>query len=250
MTKELFNTAIKNGKYVSIDVFKPGEGVRCGCVCPECGEKLVSNVTAKKRWQLKREFTNHFSHYDENSTCSGGTGETELHLFAKKVLEENDKLSVSTLSTRNKKLKYYKALSEQAIPVEKFKQKRPDILLYDDSNHIICAIEIVVTNPVKEEKRNLYETSNLRCLAIDLSSYYDKDLESNKKDIRNEILVETKKKEWIWSAAVEETIVRKSSLGSSNNGLFLLVISILVLIFGKPVLKFLKKFFRLKYYVQ
>jgi competence CoiA-like predicted nuclease len=244
MIKELFNTAIKNGKYVSIDVFKPGEGVRCGCVCPECGEKLMSNVTAKKRWQLKREFTNHFSHYDENSTCSGGTGETELHLFAKRVLEENDKLSVPSLSTRNNKLKYCKALSEQAILVEKFKQKRPDILLYDDSNHVICAIEIVVTNPVKEEKRNLYETSNLRCLAIDLSSYYEKDLEFNRKDIENEILVETKKKQWVWSADVEQSIAQKSSSDGSNNGLVLLLMSVLVLIFGKDILKFLKKFFR------
>lgn len=56
MQNTLFNVAIKNGQYVSIDEFAPGQGSNCDCICPECGEPLVSNVTAKTREQLKIDF--------------------------------------------------------------------------------------------------------------------------------------------------------------------------------------------------
>ena len=79
MKEELFTTAIKDGKYIYINKFESGVGADCDCICPKCGEPVISNVTKKKSWELKRAYTNHFSHFNEFSSCFGGHGETELH---------------------------------------------------------------------------------------------------------------------------------------------------------------------------
>ncbi len=252
--KLLFNWAIKNGKYISINVFDPGEGMDCGCECPKCDKKVVSNVTAKKPEQLKRKFTNHFSHYDENSTCKGGHGETEIHLFAKQVIEENNSLEVPGIGEASNQLSYFYAVSEPAFPFEKYKQKRPDILLYDDSG-VLAAIEIVVTNPVSEEKTSHYEEAQLKCLSIDLSFYYKKDHKTFRDRIKKDILGGTSKKEWVWtdekpvvlkelSESNSDKEKSKNEPNNSNSGVNPVVptlIAGLIFYFRKPIMRFLKK---------
>jgi len=69
--KQPFVIAMKDGKEVNVNTFEPEIGLACGCTCPKCGKPVISNVSIKKN--LKRKFTNHFSHHDLtlDSICSG-----------------------------------------------------------------------------------------------------------------------------------------------------------------------------------
>ena len=204
MTSNLFITAIKDGQYVSIDNFKPGDGEKCSCICPDCGERVRSNITAKDSAELKKQFTNHFSHVDENSKCSGGYKETLLHLYSKELLEKSSKLKVpSERYHYPNTLEYVEVKLEPAFPLEKYKQYRPDILLttYDGEN---VAVEIFVTNDLSTEKIQLYRDSELRCLRIDLSQFYKSDLQTIKPKIKEAIFELKETKNWVWPIVLNE----------------------------------------------
>ena len=65
--------AIKDGAGISIE--DADRGLKCGCVCPACGEPLV----AKKGTKVMHHFAHH-----SGSTCEYGY-ETSLHLMAKDI---------------------------------------------------------------------------------------------------------------------------------------------------------------------
>lgn len=200
----LFKTAIKDGQYISIDDFEPGDGEKCNCICPDCGEKVRSNITAKDSVELKKQFTNHFSHVIDNSKCSGGYKETLLHLYAKELLEKSSKLKVpSERYHYPSTLEYVAVKLEQAFPLEEYKQYRPDILLttFDGEN---VAVEIFVTNDLSKEKINLYRDSELRCLRIDLSQFYKADFQTIKPKIEEAIFENKETKKWIWPIVLNE----------------------------------------------
>lgn len=184
MMDKLFNTAVRDGNYISINEFSTGTGERCNCICPECGEKVRSNVTSKSPEELKRNYTNHFSHINENSQCAGGCLETELHLFAKEVIAKNDTLMVpGEQYDHTDTLEYTSVILEKAFPIEKYKQYRPDIIITSITGEKI-AIEIIVTNPLSESKAQLYKAAVLKCLTIDLSGYQKNDIDLLKKKLR------------------------------------------------------------------
>ncbi len=66
-------------------------GLDCDCVCPDCGRPLVA------RKGFIRE--HHFAHAVDihNDSCGGG-GETVLHRYAKRVIEEAGYLVVPSFS--------------------------------------------------------------------------------------------------------------------------------------------------------
>lgn len=196
MKSNLFTTAIKDGKYISINEFQSGIGADCRCICPHCGEKVRSNVTNKRQEELKIKYTNHFSHINEDSKCMGGYKETDIHLFAKEVLEKSKFVFIPAGNSRVK-LEYNKVVIEPSFPIEKFKWYRPDIILYC-TNGEKMAIEIIVSNPVSDDKAQLYRDCELKSFAIDLSSYHKLDLETFKEDLTNDILTGIRKKKWIW----------------------------------------------------
>src|SRR5688572_11665682 len=129
---DLFDTAVKDGDYINVNAFAPGIGAKCGCTCPDCGAQVKSNVTGKSPEELKVIFTNHFSHINELSTCTGGGLETAVHLFAKEILSKNRTLKVPSERYHYPQvLSYTNVVLEKSFPVEKFKQYRPDIILTD-----------------------------------------------------------------------------------------------------------------------
>lgn len=207
MINKNFLTAIKDGKYISINCFKPKDGVKCNCICPECGEKVRSNVTGKDSSELKINYANRFSHVNENSKCSGGYKETLLHLYAKELIKKSSELYVPSERYHNPNiLKYVEVKLEHAFPVEEYKQYRPDILLTTTDGEKV-AVEIYVTNDLSEEKIQLYKKSKLKCLRIDLSQFYYDDFETSKPEIEKAIFgyeesKETKK--WVWPIVLNE----------------------------------------------
>lgn len=74
--------AIKDGAGISIEDVE--SGLKCGCVCPACGEPLV----AKKGTKVMHHFAHH-----SGSTCEYGY-ETSLHLMAKDILLRTKKITI------------------------------------------------------------------------------------------------------------------------------------------------------------
>ena len=193
----LFTKAIKDGDYIPINAFDPGIGENCGCTCPVCGKPVRSNVTAKSSNQLKISYTDHFSHINPSS-CDGGYKETELHLFAKKVLEKNKSFKVPSEQYHFPKTLYYsKVILEKLFTTERFQQYRPDIILIDpDGNKIV--VEVIVTNPVSEVKKQLYKEEELKSIQIDMSKYERREIDLLREELERDIIENDKIKKWIW----------------------------------------------------
>lgn len=239
MQNALFNVAIKNGQYVSIDEFTPGIGSDCDCICPECGERVVSNVTAKTREQLKIDFTNHFSHLNKNSNCSGGYEETAIHLMAKKIIETNNSINVPGItSSKSEVIMYNHVRIEPAFPNEKYKRYRPDIIVKSNEEEDI-AIEVVVTCAVTEIKSQLYRDHKFKSLTINLSRFRGKTLKDVEHTLAKEILKLTGSKKWIWPEQVVEQEVQiagKAKSKEDDNSIWITIILSVVGFFAIRIL--------------
>lgn len=242
LNQEVFNTAVKDGRYISIDEFGAGVGSKCGCICPECGQIVLSNVTAKAQKLLKRRFTNHFSHAND-SNCSGGVGETKIHLFAKHVLDQNRSISVPDHS-KTKVLDYQETIVEKIITAGC--RWRPDIALVHESGRKTF-VEITVTSPVVSEKAKFYKDERLECLEIDLNYYYGKDLNLLVAEIERDIVKEIRKKNWVWSNSTKTESAGESQTGNSGQ-VYLGVAGValtLFIIFRKSILKWIRRLIRI-----
>lgn len=58
------------------------------CYCPECGEKLIPKMGQKNSW--------HFSH-ESHKNCQSNF-ETSLHLYAKEVIKNNNRITIPRLT--------------------------------------------------------------------------------------------------------------------------------------------------------
>ena len=76
---------MKNGCLVHVSEVQ--QGLKCGCICPSCGEKMVARKGSK--------MAHHFAH--QNAECSYGI-ETTLHLMAKEVLENKKKMLLPSVT--------------------------------------------------------------------------------------------------------------------------------------------------------
>lgn len=188
---EPFITAIKDGKYVSINDCEPGEGKKCGCTCPECGKEVRSNVTDPSKGN---NYTNRFSHLVEEG-CNGGYKETELHLFAKNLIASKGSIKVP-YERKPIDLSYTEVVLEKAFPIKECKQYRPDIIVTNILGEKI-AIEIIVTHTTSAEKKALYLKYDFRCLEIDLSEYKSEPLDEVKELIKSIVLEYIDDKKWL-----------------------------------------------------
>jgi hypothetical protein len=242
MQNTLFNMAVKNGQYVSIDRFAPGIGSDCDCICPDCGERVVSNVTAKTREQLKIDFTNHFSHLNKNSNCSGGYEETTIHLLAKKIIESNSSINVpGTISNQSEIIMYGDVRIEPAFPNEKYKRYRPDIIIKSNDDDI--AIEVVVTCAVTGIKSQLYRDHKFKSLIIDLSRFRGKPLKEVEYTLEQEVLKLTGSKKWIWPEQVEVQVTSNTKSEEDKGLIWTIILSVVAFFAGRFLLKKINGFF-------
>ena len=91
--------ALKDGKAVHISEVE--SGLKCGCVCPACGEKLV----AKKGDRV----AHHFAHYSGH-TCEYGF-ESSLHLAAKDIISKAKKFVIPAVYLNFPKSEKRKAIA-------------------------------------------------------------------------------------------------------------------------------------------
>lgn len=138
--------ALKGGEIVSIDDVE--SGLKCGCVCPSCGEQLV----AKKG----KKMMHHFAHYSGHS-CEYGY-ESSLHLAAKDILSSAKKITIPPVFIKfdNSYKKDELICEAKEIIIDRVElEKRyddiiPDIVVYSGGKQLF--IEIFVTHSIDDVK--------------------------------------------------------------------------------------------------
>ena len=160
---------LKGDKIVSVNDVE--QGLDCGCFCPHCNSRLVA-----KKGSIRQH---HFAHY-ESDDCQHGP-ETALHLLAKQVIKEHEKVLMpshyehyelkDSLGINHQNSTYVKLtitnLSQVEIekPLEGY---QPDVVAITEDGEPLD-IEILVTHAVNEEKLALQTQTNRKMIEIDLS---------------------------------------------------------------------------------
>lgn len=160
---------LKDKKIVSVNDVE--QGLDCGCFCPHCNSRLVA-----KKGSIRQH---HFAHY-ESDDCQHGP-ETTLHLLAKQVIKEHEKVLMpshydnyeleDSLGINHQNSSYLKQsithLSQVEIekPLEGY---QPDVSAITENGEPLD-IEILVTHAVDEEKSELQAQSHRKMIEIDLS---------------------------------------------------------------------------------
>lgn len=151
-------------------------GLKCNCVCPECGTKLVANQGDRKKK------AHHFSHYSATS-CDG---ESILHLAAKQAIEDavKSKQPLFTpfiegachgIDAFNKEVSVPWKVSYKNLVLTKAQQETiftgliTDVLVETERKPGLLAVEIFVTHKKDDIDTGKYTALGLDCIEIDLS---------------------------------------------------------------------------------
>lgn len=155
--------AVKNDAIVGIEDVE--SGLKCGCVCPACGEPLV----AKKG----KKMMHHFAH-NSGHNCEYGY-ESSLHLAAKEILSRAQRMTIPAVyvSFPNSYKKDELVYEAQEIEIEKVALERrydsiiPDVVVYSGGKQFF--IEIYVTHCIDDEKLEKLKKTDISTIEIDLS---------------------------------------------------------------------------------
>ena len=186
--------ALKDGKAVHISEVE--SGLKCGCVCPACGEKLV----AKKGDRV----AHHFAHYSGH-TCEYGF-ESSLHLAAKDIISKAKKFVIPAVYLNFPKSEKEKQLlfPSREIFVDDVKLEQrygnivPDIVLISKGKELF--IEIFVTHRIDEVKLEKLKQANISTIEIDLSK---QQTSLTSEELSNILLEDNKVKTWKYNAVAK-----------------------------------------------
>ena len=155
--------ALKDGIAMSVENVE--SGLKCGCICPSCGEPLVAKKGTKRM--------HHFSHYSGHN-CEYGY-ETSLHLAAKDILSKANRIVLPAVyihfpnSPKASEL-YCEAKEIQIERVEleqRFQDVIPDVVIYAGGKQLF--LEVYVTHAIDDIKLAKLKKSNISTIEIDLS---------------------------------------------------------------------------------
>jgi len=186
--------ALKNDRIVHVS--EVDRGLKCGCTCPGCGERMVAKKGQKT--------AHHFAHY--NADCAHGL-ETTLHLMAKEILECEKRIMLPEVVPRFS----YNAPKEHTISRSKMIHfdevvlekrlagVRPDVFVKTGSKHLL--IEICVSNDLDREKHKKIEMLGISTLEINLFEF---DRMISKDELREVLIKGEEHKYWIYNRLVED----------------------------------------------
>lgn len=152
MTKKHILSA-RNAERKTVSIDEVPNGKNCGCICAECGEKLI----AKNNGTVK---IHHFAHESGNNSIK--CAETALHLLGKKIIIQDKMIPVLTNGT---------ILFDKVDFVEQEKDLgdiKPDLYAMYKGEPV--AVEICVSHAVDEVKVFKIQKHKLTTFEIDLSN--------------------------------------------------------------------------------
>lgn len=184
--------ALKDGMLTHISNVE--SGLKCGCICPGCGEELI----AKKG----NKMTHHFAH-KANSECLSGY-QTSLHLLAKDVLLEEKRILLPKVKIRfsdhGGSYKEVLISNETFIEIDNVVLEKkqgeiiPDVIAYCGDKKFY--IEIYVTHKIDDNKKTKIIEEDVSTIEIDLSEI---DRYISKEMLKDIFLKETNQKHWIYN---------------------------------------------------
>lgn len=187
--------ALRNNELVSInDVLS---GLKCGCVCPECGAMLVAKKGSRRM--------HHFSHY-QAAECEKGI-ETALHLLGKQIIEKTKRLFVPAIPTVEKSIgkvtEYDEAIEEKKIDGS----IKPDVQLRARMDlwgaGLVVNVEIKVSHAVDEAKKFKLLELGFPTVEIDLS-----DVESDyTEETIGKLILSGEKTKWVYSPRAKQYFI-------------------------------------------
>jgi len=180
------------------EVLEVERGLACGCVCPECGQRLQANQGEKRTY---------FSHDPKSkfTDCEGAL-ETAIHKMAKQIISELKSLKVpehmikDSITRHNKSYEASKIIEVEhdkyftVVYEEEFIQDiKPDILAEIDDQRFI--IEIAVTHFVDKHKISKIRQLGLPAIEINLSDI--KRALLTKEELKKLVISKVENKKWI-----------------------------------------------------
>ena len=201
-------TIAKNSENIPKHISEVTNGIKCNCVCIDCGEALVAANNGKIQ-------EHHFRHHTE-AKCDG-IPESALHLLAKRIITESNKIRIG----KEEYFEYQESNIEKLI-----EDIQPDIQIIG-KDEITWLIEIAVTHFVDEQKLNKIKSRKLNCLEIDLK---DVDRHINLKDLSDIVLEKLEVRKILCTS--KESEVNNSSKKQDNSGLILIIGVIIVFLIG------------------
>ena len=185
--------ALKNGELVGVDDVE--SGLKCECVCPACGERLV----AKKGTKMMH----HFSHYSGHN-CEHGY-ETSLHLAAKEILQRAKRIMLPAVYLNDKNrsedwlISKPKEIIIDHVDVEfRTNDIIPDIVVHSKNKQLF--IEIFVTHRIDEQKLNKIKKASVSTIEIDLSKIED----ISSEQLENILINDIDHKRWAYNSLSEK----------------------------------------------
>ena len=158
------------------------------------------SVVAKKG----SEVTHHFAH-DADSSCAGAA-ETALHQLAKEIIEEELKLWLPDVTARYRKeaRQFYPAgdvcFTRAQSEVRHLREIVPDLFIECGDRKLL--VEIWVTHPCDENKRNELIKKGIATLEIDLSKF---PRNASREEIAKAVLKEAHRY-WVYHPKIEAEI--------------------------------------------
>lgn len=153
-------------------------GLACGCVCPQCGVRLIAHHQGPNDGTRRRQ-ASHFQHVpdaDGAAAVCATAHETSIHEKAKTIIAANTSLMTPVLMVgyhdyaRVGVASGWLAYTSSGLEVTLADVgRRPDAMIETADGPV--AIEIFVTSRSKLEKRADFSAHGLAAIEIDLSSY-------------------------------------------------------------------------------
>ena len=187
--------AIKDGVATSIENVE--SGLKCGCICPSCGEPLIARKGAKRM--------HHFAHYSGHN-CEYGY-ETSLHLAAKEILSKANRIMLPAVYIQfpnsPKAPELYcesKEIEIERVELEKrFQDVIPDVVIYAGGKQLF--LEVYVTHAIDDVKLKKLKESDISTIEIDLSR---KEHSISLEELQNVLLDESDEKKWVYNSVANK----------------------------------------------
>lgn len=210
---------LRDGKPVYIEELDPllENGLDCNCVCPGCGTSLV----AKLRGEKKRPHYAHYGYSEKSYSCSPyHANQSALHILAKEIICEADKIMVPSLDVGIGKTSWMAHELHQYLPnkltfIEGKEIPISSVELEKDFGTVIAdavittggrqlIIEIDVTHSSNKAKRNKLEKLGIPAFEIKLEltedGYFDKE------EIKKEVLKYGFNRKWLYNPKEESAV--------------------------------------------
>ena len=179
-----------------VHILEVERGLKCDCVCPGCGIRLVARTKADK-------VVPHFAHY---GPACGGAPETALHKLAKQIVADRLTLVVP------KRVAIH-GVVEKALPGATDIRLESARIEYNDPDGIVpdlyvtvkgheLFVEVAVPHPCDEEKIRRIREHGIAAIEIDLS----KIPRDASPEIIADAVLRTAPRRWLFNKTIDDAV--------------------------------------------